>query len=270
MARCSMHSPRPRHAAVLLVAITLLAGAALPAWAAGGGPVLISQPKQFPVRITQPGGYQLAGNLTVPDADTTAIEIDADNVTIDLGGFSILGPVLCGSACAPSGSGIGIATGPSGSTFHSGITVRNGMIQGLGGRGIELFGNSHLVEYMHLRGNSLGMQGSNAIIRQNIIDLVCNFDDGIVYFGSGFLISDNIVTSSCGHASVGIALYTSDFSNGSVVRNIVSGFMYGLDLGNNTSYSGNVLTGNSTANVHGGINTGQNICDFAVCPGAQF
>jgi hypothetical protein len=37
----------------------------------------------FPVTISQPGSYILSGNLTVPDAQTTAIEITADNVTLD-------------------------------------------------------------------------------------------------------------------------------------------------------------------------------------------
>src|SRR6266540_3776373 len=49
----------------------------------------------FPVTLSVPGSYRLTGNLTVPDANTTAIQIAADNVTLDLNGFSILGPVVC-------------------------------------------------------------------------------------------------------------------------------------------------------------------------------
>src|ERR1700704_150875 len=49
----------------------------------------------FPVTISQPGSYRLSGNLTVPDINTTAIEITAENVTLDLNGFSIVGPFVC-------------------------------------------------------------------------------------------------------------------------------------------------------------------------------
>ena len=37
----------------------------------------------------------MSGNLTVPDTLTTAVHITADNVTLDLNGFSIIGPAVC-------------------------------------------------------------------------------------------------------------------------------------------------------------------------------
>lgn len=49
----------------------------------------------FPVTISLPGSYRLSGNLTVPDADTDAILITADNITLDLNGFTIAGPTIC-------------------------------------------------------------------------------------------------------------------------------------------------------------------------------
>src|SRR5437870_3755247 len=49
----------------------------------------------FPVTISVAGSYRLSGNLTVPDANTTAILVTVDNVTIDLNGFSIIGPTVC-------------------------------------------------------------------------------------------------------------------------------------------------------------------------------
>src|SRR4030088_445528 len=66
----------------------------------------------FPVTISLPGSYRLSGNLTVPDANTTAIDVTTDNVTIDLNGFSIIGPTVCSgepvTACNPFGGGIGV------------------------------------------------------------------------------------------------------------------------------------------------------------------
>src|SRR5713226_8937081 len=66
----------------------------------------------FPVTIYLPGSYRLSGNLTVPDANTTAILITASNVALDLNGFSILGPTVCvvgvATTCSPSGVGNGV------------------------------------------------------------------------------------------------------------------------------------------------------------------
>src|SRR5882724_6466568 len=68
----------------------------------------------FPVTISAPGSYRLSGNLTVPNANTTAIELTADNVSIDLNGFSNIGPVVCSgvpvTSCGPTGTGSGINT----------------------------------------------------------------------------------------------------------------------------------------------------------------
>src|SRR5947208_13936545 len=60
----------------------------------------------FPVTISVSGSYRLSGNLTVPDANTTAIQITADDVTIDLNGFAIAGPTVCGGSpttCSTTG-----------------------------------------------------------------------------------------------------------------------------------------------------------------------
>src|SRR5687767_6473062 len=48
----------------------------------------------FPVTLSAAGSYRLSGNLTVP-AGGSGVIIDADNVTLDLNGFSILGANTC-------------------------------------------------------------------------------------------------------------------------------------------------------------------------------
>src|SRR5258707_1116396 len=82
------------------------------------GQVLINQSTVnaaggFPYTITQPGSYKLSGNLTVPNGNTTAIVIASDHVTLDLNGFSILGPVDCsgGFPCSGVGTGYGVSAG---------------------------------------------------------------------------------------------------------------------------------------------------------------
>jgi len=70
----------------------------------------------FPVTISQPGSYRLAGNVTVP-AGVNGIQINADNVTLDLNGFTIFG------------LGAGAFTNGVFSVFRSMITVMNGSVR---------------------------------------------------------------------------------------------------------------------------------------------
>jgi hypothetical protein len=105
----------------------------------------------FPVTISLPGSYRLSGNLTVPDANTTAIEVTADNVTIDLNGFSIVGPTVCVgdpvTSCSPIGAGAGV------SGDQRSITVVNGGVRGMGDAGIRLLGRGAYVEKVHADSN---------------------------------------------------------------------------------------------------------------------
>src|SRR5688572_26812572 len=71
----------------------------------GDGVVLINQNRAvnggvtpgdapgFPITISRPGSYRLASNL---NASGLVIEIVADGVSLDLNGFSIIGPGIFG------------------------------------------------------------------------------------------------------------------------------------------------------------------------------
>ena len=77
-------------------ALFALASFLLPACAfAADGQVLINQSiimaaGGFPYVISQPGSYKLSGNLAVPNG-VSGISITANNVTLDLNGFSMTG-----------------------------------------------------------------------------------------------------------------------------------------------------------------------------------
>ncbi len=216
--------------------------------------------------ITQPGSYKLSGNLTAKDQNTNVIVIAADHVTIDLNGFAILGTADCSGGlnpCAGSGAGAGIRTALGPPRFN--ITIRNGTIQGMGATGIDLYGDSYLVEQMRIRSNGLGG-----------ILIIASNDDG------GSIVQYNTVERNGGNGTNGIFL-----SRGSVHHNTVSVNWTGINIGGGTvsdnfinrnlirgldgasgvSYKGNVLQGNGT-NIFSGVNQGQNLCDNAVCPGA--
>jgi len=146
-------SPRSRRVAVV-AALVALAGLA-PAGAVDGvieinlaralaGGVTAGDAPGFPVVIDRPGSYRLTGNLDVTDApapqNVTAIAITASFVTLDLNGFTLIGPTECTGSpvadCAPLGSGSGIQSSSSNL-----VRISNGVILGFGAYGI-LAGNA--------------------------------------------------------------------------------------------------------------------------------
>jgi parallel beta-helix repeat protein len=112
------------------------------------GVVLINQSSVlaaggFPYVISSSGAYKLSGNLIVPNSSTTAIMITSSNVSVDMNGFSILGPTVCAgpnfavTTCSPTGTGDGISTSLAANSL---ITVFNGNVKGMGRFGINLDG----------------------------------------------------------------------------------------------------------------------------------
>jgi hypothetical protein len=136
---------------------------------AGDGEVLISQNAAlvgnvtpgdvagFPVTISRPGSYRLSSNLSVPDANTTAIQITADDVTLDLNGFRITGPIVCNpepTTCNGSGTGAGVLSVGSGTALPRGVRVLNGTVRGMGFVGISLLGDGSVVDRVNASGNA--------------------------------------------------------------------------------------------------------------------
>lgn len=117
----------------------------------------------FPYLITQPGSYQLTGNLTVP-AGVNGIGISASNVTLDLNGFNI---TLLGSNTSSAYAIFSIGN----PTMN---TVRNGTIVGPGSLGPAVYlstGSSSgmRVENLMVSGFIFSIQvDTNFIVRQNI------------------------------------------------------------------------------------------------------
>jgi hypothetical protein len=235
----------------------------------------------FPVTLSRAGSYRLSGNLTVPDANTTAIEITADDVTLDLNGFAILGPTVCSGfpvSCSPTGTGVGVFAG------SGNVTVINGTIRGMGGLGVEMIGATNRIERVHAKSNgSVGIKGgvSTTVTGSKATE---NGSFGITaLFGS-------IVTSNTarGNRDAGITVESGTVSGNTAIFNAGAGINatsgsivignsahanagFGLSLGSTTGYSQNALTsnngGNANPQVSGGINGAQNVCGTdAVCP----
>jgi parallel beta-helix repeat protein len=181
--------------------LVILIGAALlfsaPAFAIDGV-ILINQSTVmaaggFPYTITQPGSYKLSGNLVVP-ANTDGIDIATfvSNITIDLNGFSIIGPASCtgvGACAALLSNGIS-------ATDSTNITLRNGTVTGFGD-GIFLNSTTNnLIEEVRAIGNGNGIEirGSNSLVRRNIAS--SNGQHGILAVNA--VVIENVANSNGG------------------------------------------------------------------------
>ena len=92
----------------------------------------------FPVTITTRGNYILTSNITLENTTQSAILVHTDNVMIDMKGFGIFGPNVCtginGDCTYTSTGGTGVASFDT----NRNITVRDGIIRGMGFAGIDI------------------------------------------------------------------------------------------------------------------------------------
>ena len=97
----------------------------------------------FPVSITRPGSYRLTSNLRSPSA--VAIEIAADNVSLNLNGFAVIGP----NTFFPFLEGI---TGDG----RKHVRIHNGSVVGFSG-GIRFRGDAQFVtlEKLHVSSTTI-------------------------------------------------------------------------------------------------------------------
>jgi parallel beta-helix repeat protein len=185
----------------------------------------------FPVTISQPGTYQLTSNLNVPGR-SDGIKIAADDVTVDLGGFTI---------AALAGGGNGIVASDAGRTR---LIIRNGTIAGFD-TGVNLLGNP-LVNITRLQVHSSALSGIVAGDNASITDsgINKNFTSG-VRVGMNSLIAGNIVSMN---SAAGI-----EAGDGSIISgNTVSRNSYGIYCGSSCTINRNAVGGNSLDGIYTG------------------
>lgn len=204
----------------------------------------------FPVVISQPGSYRLAGNLTLGDPNTSAIEIRAANVTLDLNGFTIQGPNVCGLAsdgtvqCSLTGAGAGVRAVATAPVASSGITIVNGSIRGMAGPAVDLVSAASTVSRIAgvtAMGNGFGLfANTSALIQNNVV----NTNQGAgVRVGGASLVVDNSISFNGG---VGLLAITNTAS---------------------IAHARNVITANVGGNLSGGVAVAPSACDNNLpCP----
>jgi hypothetical protein len=112
---------------VAIAATVSCAATAVPAQTLIGGKTAVA----LPVVISQPGSYRLAANLIVPAGAVmdAVIVVNADDVTIDLDGFTLAGPTSCsGQGATLVCAGGQVATGIKSDRLNT--VVRNGTVKG--------------------------------------------------------------------------------------------------------------------------------------------
>lgn len=250
--------------------------------AAGDGAVYINQHRAlkggvtagdvagFPVTISESGSYRLSGNLVVPDLNTTAIQIAADFVTLDLNGFSIVGPGVCSvtgqiTTCPSHGSGIGILAGSDQAPFPRGVRILNGSIRGMGLTGLQLSGLGSSVEKVTVDSNAGGgmsVEGAviqsaatnngsfgmiAAVVRDSIV--MQNAGDGILFGTNGGVATGNISSFNGGF---GIAVQLGTATGNTLFLNQAAGISAMCP----SSVVGNTIV----TNGHGNITTSGDGC----------
>jgi hypothetical protein len=187
------------------------------ALAGGVNGSLPADPAGFPVRITASGSYVLTSDLVIANVSTDAIQIDGANplnVSIDLNGFAIRGPVTC------SGEGASLVCSPSGGTgqaIHSlvdpnladAIMVRNGRIVGMP-VSINLSSRTALVRDLIVMNSGVGIVGNGLLLDSTF---TFNVHGSALTTGSiqvqNAIVADTLVSSNNADGiGVGAALLT--------------------------------------------------------------
>ncbi len=186
-------------------------------------------------KITQPGSYYLSSSFSVPNA-TRGIEITANNVTIDLNGFTITGQTGSINAIANSGA-------------TDNVSILNGTIQSFGGTAVNL----SAVAYGRIE-NVTVQNGASDAFRTSIGFIIRNC---VARFnaGSGFIVGANTSLDSCSANSNSIDGF--NVGSVSVVRNCLASANGGAGF---TGVARGIIT-NCTANQN---NQGITVASFSL------
>jgi parallel beta-helix repeat protein len=185
----------------------------------------------LPYTISQSGSYHLTQNLSHTNRNTNAIRVNADNVTIDLAGYSLIGPDFDSGT---NNNGIYM-------NGRTNVEIRNGTVTGFGGNGIYEENND---------------EGSGH--RVIAVRALSNGAHGIILWGSMHIVKDctatfNSFAISSGHGALTCGSASTVIGNVAANNNII-----GIKTG-----SGCIISDNTVSNNYYGISAwyGCNIID---------
>jgi hypothetical protein len=226
----------------------------------------------FGTTLTAPGSYYLTTNLVSGASTNDGILVRANNVTIDLNGFSIISTTAPGSD-SPAGIRIDGSLSPI-----SNVTVCNGRITGFD-RAVRVqnsFSNI-IVDNIHsancrragIEANTISGTGSQTItIRRCVVDGIDGTGEGTNVSCDGIALITctavvdtcvvrNIVSAGTGSAS---CITASTCTNTFLINNFISQASFGLRVvggGTSVFYRDNLTAGCATP-FSGGVDRGGN------------
>jgi hypothetical protein len=229
----------------------------------------------FPVTLDRRGSYRLTGEIDVTAgpaaADVTAILITSSFVTLDLNGFSIVGPTVCSgspvSSCAPTGNGRGIDS--SAANF---VRIHDGSVWGFGRDGV--FAGHATVERLEAFSN--GNLGIGVQFGGRVVDSTAIANGNMGIWGGGLLVR---ASRALENRNSGIYVFPGEVRDSEVVHNgggvqADDGLVVGTIARGNVhfaiavpggGYASNLLSGSPNLIIEG-VALSSNLCDGAVCP----
>lgn len=266
-------------------AVILLAAISAPTWASAqeglDGQTVINQvivlaTGGFPYKITRPGSYRLSGNLTVTGA-VDAIDIRTGNVTLDLNGFSIIGPLVCSGTPAQCAGSAG--NGITGAAVSGFVTVKNGYVQGFQ-QGVILNSPANAIDLEATGNRLLGIALLNS---GSIVRCQASFNNSDGFQGVFASISDS---TAIGNGNSGFSLKGANLSHsvarlnggfgvlvngGTVIGNFVDSNSIGVQFllnQPNTLFGSNTVVNNNgrdVVGIAGAISQNNNVCTNGSC-----
>jgi len=244
------------------------------------GVVLINQASVnaaggFPYKITVSGSYKLSSNLVLTVGGVDAIDINADNVVLDLNGFSITSvDTICTGTPVASCISTGFTSGVL--SNKNNISVMNGNVTGFR-IGVSLNGAGATARGITATANNIGINvrtgtivDSKAVGNQDgllvqhgaILNCLVQGNPGQGLTSSGGVISGNDVNGN----GQGIDV----FGPANITNNLISNnTVWGMNVfsGAQAGYGSNTFSNSAGLDIigTGGTSMHNNVCSGAVC-----
>jgi hypothetical protein len=209
----------------------------------GSTTVLMAQDPRTPIsslpyHITMQGSYYLTANLTATGSGG-GITISADNVTLDLNGFALVG------------GGSGQVAGINVPDVHKNIQIRNGTVRGWTNGGVNAVNATNsVVEKLRLSNNSASSTfsniaalsiGSHATVKECFVTQNTNCHG--ITAGPASLVTGCVVSGNS--AGAGIRAIDRCY----IINNVSDSNSTGITMGSGNRIESNSCTSNTSAGV---------------------
>jgi hypothetical protein len=207
----------------------------------------------FPIVIDQPGSYKLAANLVVAANNVRAINVTAPNVTIDLNGFSIVGPNTCSfttKTCTQPFNAVAAGIQSTGAN----TTVMNGVVAGFAYVGVHLNARGGALRNLVLEHNA----GAGAYLLDGRAESVT-----AQFNGHGLLSVSGLVVNSHSTRNFGFG-----FQIGSTMligSSAIGNGGFGVMGTSSAGVRESIFSGNGSQAIANAASMGNNLCNGVAC-----